>query len=485
MAMFKYFTKKALPSTLPHPNGPLAEVIPSTSIDAANKEVQAIIESATRQENLGEESGPEGKDTKRGPYVKFSQQAKITVAKYATEHGVAAALRHFVKRFPELKESSIRTWRNGYIIVMQRKRKVGDDSSLNELPEKKRGRPLLLGDRLDGQVRSYIEYLRKKGAVVNTAIVLGVARGIVKSYDSNLLACNGGHLVLGKPWAKNLLTRMGYVKRRGSTAAKVSVKNFEQLKEQFLIDIKVVVEVEEIPADLIINWDQTGINYVPTPWTMEREGTKRVEIVAADDRRQITAVFAGTITGDFLPPQLIYKGTTPRCLPTTPFPKDWHITFNDNHWSNEATMIHYVEKILLPYIRAKRKNLLLGLTYPALVIFDNFSAQTTENVIKLLEDNHVRMAMVPPNCTDRLQPLDVSVNKAVKNFLRQEFENWYANQVCEQLRKGDDSPVDLKLSIIKPLGAQWIIGAYNHLKSRRDIVVNGFGGAGILASIKN
>ena len=48
---------------------------------------------------------------KRGPYVKFSQQAKIAVAKYAAEHGVAAALRRFVKRFPELKESTIRTWR--------------------------------------------------------------------------------------------------------------------------------------------------------------------------------------------------------------------------------------------------------------------------------------------------------------------------------------------------------------------------------------
>ena len=67
---------------------------------------------------------------------------------------------------------------------------------------------------------------------------------------------------------------------------------------------------------------------------MEKEGTKRVEIIAADDRRQITAVFAGTATGDFLPPQLIYKGTTTRCLPTTPFPTDWHITYNDTHRGN-------------------------------------------------------------------------------------------------------------------------------------------------------
>ena len=50
---------------------------------------------------------------------------------------------------------------------------------------------------------------------MNTAIVLGVAQGIVRNHNSNLLACNGGHIFLGKPWAKNLLSHMGYVKIRG------------------------------------------------------------------------------------------------------------------------------------------------------------------------------------------------------------------------------------------------------------------------------
>ena len=127
------------------------------------------------------------------------------------------------------------------------------------------------------------------------------------------------------------------------------------MKAQFLLDIKVVVEMDEIPFDLVINWDQTGIHYVPVgSWTMEKEGSKRVEIVAVDDKRQITAVFAGSLAGDFLPPQLIYKGTTKRCLPGVNFPSDWHITHSHNHWSNESTMKAYIEKILLPYIGGKR-----------------------------------------------------------------------------------------------------------------------------------
>ena len=70
----------------------------------------------------------------------------------------------------------------------------------------------MLGDELEKQVKTYIGYLRERGAVVNTAIVLGVAQGIVRNHNSNLLACNGGHICLGKPWAKNLLTRMSMLK---------------------------------------------------------------------------------------------------------------------------------------------------------------------------------------------------------------------------------------------------------------------------------
>ena len=48
---------------------------------------------------------------------------------------------------------------------------------------------------------------------------------------------------------------------------------------------------------------------------MDKEGVKRVEVVTEDDKRQLTAVFAGPLSGDFLPPQLIYEGKIDCCLP--------------------------------------------------------------------------------------------------------------------------------------------------------------------------
>ena len=127
---------------------------------------------------------------------------------------------------------------------------------------------------------------------------MACAEGIVKSYDSNLLECNGGHIVLTKGWAKYLMKCMGFVKRRASTKAKVSVSDFEQLKAQFIFDVKALIEMEEIPGALVINWNQTGVHYVPvSSWTMAQEGSKRVEIAGIDDKRQITALFGGIYHG--------------------------------------------------------------------------------------------------------------------------------------------------------------------------------------------
>ena len=71
---------------------------------------------------------------------------------------------------------------------------------------------------------------------------------------------------------------------------------------------------------------------------MAPSGSRHVEIVGMGDKRQITAVFAGSFSGDFLPRQLIYTGKTPACHPNDiTFPADWHITHTENHWANEST----------------------------------------------------------------------------------------------------------------------------------------------------
>ena len=387
---------------LPDPEGPLSKEIDPCTIRFINEKVKPEIEKS--------------RSGKRGAYVKRTPHQKALIGKRAAEHGVTATICHFSGRYEgcDLKETTVRRFKNEYLLELKRRRDCEDDKVV-ELPMKKRGCPLLLGEELDQKVQSYLNALRANGAVVNTAVAVGCAKGLVASEGANLLACNGGHIDITNYWAKNLLQRMGFVKRRGTTKAKVTVEDFDAVKEQYLLDVKNVIEMDEIPDQLVINWDQTGIHYVPvSSWTMDK-GKKRIEIVGSEDKRQ--AVFAGSLARDFLPIQLVYKGKTQRCLPVgVQFPPDWDITYSHNHWSNEETMHNYAEKIIFPYIVKKREELKLAPDHRAVVIFDAFNGQCTENFLKLLESNHINVVLVPANCTDRLQPLDLSINKPAKNF---------------------------------------------------------------------
>lgn len=56
----------------------------------------------------------------------------------------------------------------------------------------------------------------------------------------------------------------------------------------------------------------------------------------------------------------------------------------------------------------------LSVDYSAIVMFDAFRGNKRKKVVDLLRENHFLPIPIPSNCTDRLQPVDVSVNKPSK-----------------------------------------------------------------------
>ena len=162
MVLFKYFTVLKDPP-LPDPNGSLSKVIQRGAIETANEEVKSVLKA---DKGKGEVNG------KRAPYLKVAPSQKALVGQYAAENGVVNAIRHFQKDFPKdsLKESTIRGWRNEYCRQLKEKKRRGEDLSVSELPPKKVGRPLSLGEDLDKEVQAYLLNLREIGGVVNGAI---------------------------------------------------------------------------------------------------------------------------------------------------------------------------------------------------------------------------------------------------------------------------------------------------------------------------
>ena len=119
-----------------------------------------------------------------------------------------------------------------------------------------------------------------------------------------MLVQHGGHINLTRDWTLSVLCCMGFVKRKATTKAKAKItpEQFKGMKSTYLHQVVSMVILHSVPSSLVINLDQTGLNIVPSgEWTMEKEGSKRVDLAGLGDKRQITATFTASLDGQFLP----------------------------------------------------------------------------------------------------------------------------------------------------------------------------------------
>ena len=80
----------------------------------------------------------------------------------------------------------------------------------------------------------------------------------------------------------------------------------------FYKEVAEAVQADGIPPELIINIGQTPLPFVLiSKYTMSKKGESSVPIQGTNDYRQITGTFAITLSGNFLPIQLVYQGMMP------------------------------------------------------------------------------------------------------------------------------------------------------------------------------
>ena len=164
----------------------------------------------------------------------------------------------------------------------------------------------MLGDEIDQKVQLYIKQVSNRGGVISRSIAISVVKVLLERDESF------GKIKITETWAKSLLKRMGYV-RRAKTSSTVDIPDGarKEIEYQYLYDIVSAVEKWNIPPDLVVNFDQTPSKLVPVGRsTLAKRNSTNVTIAGSSDKRTITATFAVSLSGNFLPPQLIYGGKT-------------------------------------------------------------------------------------------------------------------------------------------------------------------------------
>ena len=200
----------------------------------------------------------------------FTAEDRAKVGKYAAENGIAKAQRPFKEL--KLSESTIRYFRKRYLNKLAQRVKAGDLTEVTQLGVVKRGRKLALGETLDAEVKHYIKRLQENGTAVSIALVQAAAQGYLLGRDRTVLAEYGGHVRITWDWARFLLRRMGYVRRKATTKANLQLPEdkFQHIKASFLQQIVALVKAHSIPPELFINLDETDIKLVPVGnWSLK------------------------------------------------------------------------------------------------------------------------------------------------------------------------------------------------------------------------
>ena len=354
------------------------------------------------------------------------------------------------KTYPNLNESTVHGFRKrceAKIKDAHRKKKSPKKVIVNKL----RGRPCLLGDKIDPLVQNYLKATIYKGGVVNFLVAIATTKALLKRYPR----LEKENLKIERSWAQSLFRSMGFVHRIRTTGkVHIPVGAQKEAELKFLHQIINQVDKYQIPPFLIISFDQTQSKYVQVSlMTMARRGKNNVPIADANDKKSITATFSITFDNKFLPMQFIYKGKTNQSLPKVDFPDSFSLSVNKTHYSNEEEALKFIDEIILQHVQKERAKLRCG-NQKALLIFEVFRGQTTDKVFKVFKDHHILVTKVPANMTYLFQPLDLTVNKAAKDYTKQKFSDWFTRQIktgLENCQELDDIEIEYRLSVLKPL----------------------------------
>ena len=96
----------------------------------------------------------------------------------------------------------------------------------------------------------------------------------------------------------------------------------------------------------------------------------------------------------------------------------------------------------------------------SLIVMDTFKGQDNAEIKALCLKNDCELVIVPPNLSNEIQHLDISMNQKAKKFIPHKFNRWYTDRISKQLKKGvapGDVKVPLKMSDLKPLHLRLIV----------------------------
>ena len=140
---------------------------------------------------------------------------------------------------------------------------------------------------------------------------------------------------------------------------------------------------------------------------------------------RLTCAVTVSTAGDILRPFIVLKGKCGGRIAhefqnpeKSGFQVDCSYICKDRAWMDEAMMLQWVKEVLEPW----SKHVPAGIV-PYLLL-DSYKCHLMSPVVHAIQDLGIKVDHIPGGCTGLVQPLDVGVDKPLKNWIRRKWEEY-------------------------------------------------------------
>lgn len=203
---------------------------------------------------------------------------------------------------------------------------------------------------------------------------------------------------------------------RASGFNKVAVKKFFDI----LIEER---GKHNYPAHRIFNVDETGLTTVQSKSSkvLSLRGRRQVGSLTSAERGVLSSlVMCMSAGGIYIPPFIIFPRVRMKAELTDGAPPGTAFTCHPTGWMQTEIFVQWFMHFLM---HAKPTE-----DDPVLLILDGHSTHTKNiEFIRLARANHTAVVCIPPHCSHKLQPLDVSFMGPLNTFYVQAIERFLRN----------------------------------------------------------
>jgi hypothetical protein len=314
------------------------------------------------------------------------------------------------------------------------------------------GRPLSYNADMEQLIVQWILEARDLQLPVQRKMIQRKAMAIISPEHPNFRASDG--------WLQKFMRRNSLSLRKHTSIQQNLPAGLERKLEKFIDEVKTFREQHNFPDNLIINMDETPIFFdMPRSSTVTGKGAKEVRIRGTKGgKKRVTYVVSCSAAGEMLKPMVIFKGKTKQTLKNTKQrERDVLVTFQAKGWMDQGIMRKWIKSILTPHTKVRH----------CLLVFDSFRAHLTDEVLQSLAKVNTTVVVIPGGCTSKVQPVDVSLNKPIKDIVRGLWEDLMVQHV-------NQSTTSSAPSVSKDDIVDWIVRANTLLSTQGNCVTKSF-----------